>query len=145
EVLPAVFSGHLSDFEFERRHRGGQQRWDVVAFNHSTDPFWSMIRANHRTTEVIFELKNVAELQVRDVLQVGHYLAHPFPRLGVLVTRGPIPRAIERKAQMLWERLRQVVLFLDDEQLIAMADSRARGGAPIEYLKRAYLTVTRSG
>jgi DNA-binding NarL/FixJ family response regulator len=145
ELLPRAFAGELIDFEFQRKHRDGEQIWDGVAFNVSSEPFWSTIRNLHDAGQVIFEMKNVTELKRRDVLQAHHYLIHPVFRFAFLITRVAPPESVMRDARRLWEQDRRVIVFLSDQDLLATLRARAAGNGSDEVVRPAYLALTRNG
>lgn len=144
EILRFLFSRHLSDFAAQSRHHGGDEIWDIVAFNKSNDPFWSTIRQQHSASQVLFELKNVRLLKADSILQLADYLGDPLMHFGVLVTRNPPHTSAVKKARSILDKRRDVILMLNDDDVVEMLRVMANGGDPTESLSRIYLATVRA-
>lgn len=117
---------------------------DVIFYNTRTWDFLQDIHALYGSRQLVFELKNVAQLEREHINQINRYLSDEFGRFGVLITRNRPPRAIERNLVDLWSGQRKCVLVLTDEDLelmVSLFESKQR--IPIEVLKRTYSTFTR--
>ncbi len=143
DALPFLFEGHLTDFAFQCRHHEGEEIWDLVAFNSSSDPFWTAIRQQHETSQVLFELKNVGSLRAMHVLQLVGYLGDPLMHFGVIVTRNAPTKGAIREARRTLKRRRDVILILGDDEILEMLRVKADGGDPTDCLRRIYLALIR--
>lgn len=144
EVLPFLFEGHLTDFEFQRRHHEGEEIWDAVAYNNSNDPFWTSIRQQHEVSQALFELKNVRSLRATHVSQLAGYLGDPLMRFGVIVTRNASTTGATREAHRTLKRHGDVILILGDDEILEMLRVKADGGDPTDCLRRVYLALVRT-
>ena len=85
-VIKIIFAAQLSNVE---HHPNGAavQRRDVVATNLSKGDFWQRLVQDYQVRQVIFEVKNYAELGPDEYRQIASYLVDRYGRLGFVVTR----------------------------------------------------------
>jgi hypothetical protein len=101
--------------------------------------------ALYGSRQLVFELKNVREIEREHVNQLNRYLSDEFGRFGVLITRNPMPKHILKNTIDLWSGQRRCIIALTDadlEMMVTVFESRQR--LPIEVLKRAYVDFTRA-
>ena len=116
---------------------------DLIFYNDGKNAFWRDLRERYEARQPVFELKNVRALKTEHVNQLCRYLDEEFGRFGVLVTRNPPPRAIERNVADLHSSKRVSILCLHDrdiELMLAMLDS---GRDPSDVLKKKFVEFTR--
>jgi hypothetical protein len=141
EILPFLLRDHLSDFEFQRSAREGAERWDGVAYNSSTDAFWTDMRHKHGVGQILFEFKNVARLGPQ-VLQLLGYLTHPLRHFGLVITRNkPTAQATGKARRCLDLSPPKVILILSDDDVLEMLRQKGNGEDATDCLKRAYFDL----
>ncbi len=146
EIVPFLFEGHLDYFDFQWPHHQGEDIWDGVAFIKSNHPFWMMIRQQHGTSQVVFEFKNVEQLEKEHILQVIGYLREPWLHFCVITTRNPPAKDAFRKTyRELTASPSSVILIFDDSEILDMLRVRALGEDPSEGLPKKYMYLTRAG
>lgn len=144
EMLRGLFVGQLSHPARESRTVDGTERRDIIFYNNSSHRFWQMLREEYDATNIIFECKNTTTLDLEHVNQLIGYLDGAIGRFGVLVSRDPPRKNIQRKAVNAFNRSsRIVILFLSDEDLAEMAQLDARSGDPTEVIERKYVELIR--
>jgi hypothetical protein len=117
---------------------------DVIFHNDGKTPFLTDLRDLYGARQVVFELKNVAELGTEHVNQLYRYLDdQDMGRLGVLVARMPPRTPVLRNIVDLHSSKRAAVLCLDDSDLDLMVSLLESGRPPIEALRKKYVEFTR--
>jgi len=102
------------------------------------------LRDQYGARQLVFELKNVAELDTEHVNQLYRYLDdEDMGRLGVLVARNPPKTRVQRNIVDLHSSKRRAVLCLDDSDLDLMVALLDSGRRPIEALRKKYVEFTR--
>jgi hypothetical protein len=118
---------------------------DLIFYNSKSVDFLDEILTKFESRQIVFELKNVAEVEREHVNQLNRYLADHFGRFGVLVTRNPLRRAIFKNTIDLWAGQRKCIVAITDEELSLMVKVYAsKQRLPIEVLKRAYVDFIRA-
>jgi len=141
EVMNFLFSPELIDGQPEIKTFDGTERRDIIFTNDSDEPFWEYVRTAHDGALVMFEVKNTSELDIAAINQTATYMGDRIGRLGIIVTRKPVPEAIQRKIFSVWNDSspqRKVILVLDDENLRALLELRRRDGSPTAWMQRHY-------
>jgi hypothetical protein len=85
-VIEIAFAKELTNIEL---HANGSavQRRDIVATNQGVRGFWKRVRDDYKTRQVVFEVKNFAEIGVEEYRQVNGYLTREYGNLGFIVCR----------------------------------------------------------
>lgn len=89
ELLRLCFHRPLTNVQPKARDLSGKVIRDIVAANHSTIPFWAMLRQKYGATQIIFECKNYKDLGSDDFQQAAYYMNDVIGRVAFLVHRGP--------------------------------------------------------
>jgi hypothetical protein len=87
-LLQLCFFKSLTNFQAKSRDVSGKVIQDIIAANHSSTPFWEMLRQQYGATQVIFECKNYDELSADDFHQASYYMNDIIGRVAYLVHRG---------------------------------------------------------
>jgi len=143
EIIPFVFGAHLQDFQTQVRHGHGGEVWDLAGFNKSSYAIWETFRVVHKSSQVIFEFKNVDSVSPRHVLQLADYVSGSFLNVGLLVSRSKPKTAVLRKLSETRTKLGCVLLWLSDCDIEAMLDVRANSGEPSDILASRYSEMMR--
>lgn len=86
EAVRMAFAGSLRNIEFHP-NKDAPQRRDIVAHNPAADEFWRQVLSDYGTRQVIFEVKNYADLEPDDFRQMSSYLVDAYGRIGFVITR----------------------------------------------------------
>jgi len=144
DMLCRCFAGQLTHPERESKTVDGTERRDIIFLNTASHEFWRMVRQHHAATHIVFECKNTRRLKLEHVNQLAGYLGRPLGNFGVIVSRLPPGRNLQRKAIAAFNHDDKVVLFLSDEDLTEMARLQTQGGDPTEVIERKYVELTRA-
>jgi hypothetical protein len=144
QLLASLLYPQLDFAAGQSRTDSGVLIRDLIFYNNRGVDFLDEIYQKYGCAQIVFELKNVREIEREHVNQLNRYLADNLGRFGVLVTRNPLPKRIERNLIDLWSGQRKCIIALTDDDLQTMVtvfESKQR--LPIEVLKRAYIDFTR--
>ncbi len=144
QLLASLFYPQLDFAEEQSRTDSGTTIRDLVFYNNRTIDFLQDIYNQFDARQLVFELKNVAEIEREHINQLNRYLDGAFGRFGVFVTRRPLPKAMNKQTIDLWSGSRKCIIPLTDADLDLMVnvfDSKQR--LPIEVLKRSFVEFTR--
>jgi hypothetical protein len=144
QILCRCFAGQLTHPERESKTVDGTERRDIAFLNTSSHEFWQMVARQHAATHIVFECKNTETLKPEHVNQLVEYLGRPLGNFGVIVSRMPPGKNLERKAITAFNRNEKVVLFLSDTDLVEMTQLHAQGKDPTEVIERKYVELTRA-
>ena len=122
EMLPSMLYPHLDFADSQVRTDSGTQIRDLVFYNSRSHPVLKEIYDKYGSTQIVFELKNVKEIERDHINQLNRYLNEHFGRFGVFVTRNPLPSAMFKNTVDLWSGQRRCIIALTDEDVKMMAD-----------------------
>jgi hypothetical protein len=144
DVLSSVLYPELDLAGQQERTISGAHIRDVIFHNDGKTPFLTDLRDQYGARQLVFEFKNVAELDSEHVNQLYRYLDdEEMGRLGVLVARNPPKTSVQRNIVDLHSSKRRAVLCLDDSDLDLMVALLDSGRRPIEALRKKYVEFTR--
>lgn len=85
-AVQVIFAAQLTNIT---HHSNGNaiQRRDVVATNHGRSEAWRRILDDYKARQIVFEIKNYAELGPAEYRQMNSYLMNDYGRLGFIITR----------------------------------------------------------
>jgi hypothetical protein len=141
EILNYLFNPELIDGQPEVRTVDGTERRDIIFTNDSDESFWAYLRTAHDSLLIMFEAKNMAELDIAAINQTATYLGDRIGRLGIIVTRNATPESVRRTIFSVWNDSapnRKVLLSLSDEQLCELIDQRCKDGSPTKWMQKHY-------
>lgn len=140
EILNYLFNPDLIDGQPEVRTVDGTERRDIIFTNDSDESFWEYVRHEHSGFILMFETKNMQEVDLAAVNQTATYLGDRVGRLGIIVTRHQTPETIRRKIFSVWNDSspRKVVLTLSDAEMHELLELRCRGGSPTKWMQSHY-------
>jgi hypothetical protein len=145
QLLASLFYPQLDFATEQSRTDSGVLIRDLIFYNNRSFDFLKDIFDTYGSRQLVFELKNVREVERDHVNQLNRYMNDEFGKFGVLVTRNPLPKHIHRNTIDLWSGQRRCIIALTDadlEMMVTVFESRQR--LPIEVLKRAYVDFTRA-
>lgn len=140
EILNLLFTPELIDGEIEVRTLDGTERRDIVFTNDSDQSFWAFIRDHHSSVFVMFETKNVNQINFSHINQVSSYLGDRMGYLGFIVTRNQCELNQLRKIYSIYNdsHPRKIILVISDKDVIQMLDMKDRGENPMQHLQKIY-------
>ena len=145
QLLASLLYPQLDFAAEQSRTDSGALIRDLIFYNNRKIPFLDEIHTDYGSRQLVFELKNVAEISRDHINQLNRYLDSGLGKFGVFVTRNQLTRAMERNLVDLWSGQRRCIIVLTDEDVDLMVnvfDSRQR--EPIEVLQRSYVNFRRS-
>ncbi len=140
EILNFLFNPDLTDGTLEEATAEGTERRDIMFTNDSDEPFWAYVRAEHSGLLLMFETKNIRDLDIAAVNQTATYLGDRLGRLGVIVTREGESEAVRRKLFSVWNDSspRKIILVLADDHLKELLRLRGAGKSPTKWMQQHY-------
>jgi hypothetical protein len=145
QLLASLLYPQLDFAAEQSRTDSGVLIRDLIFYNNRSFDFLKDIYDLYGSRQMVFELKNVREVERDHVNQLNRYLNDELGRFGVFVTRNPLPKKIQKSLIDLWSGQRRCILVLTDadlEMMVTVFESKQR--LPVEVLKRAYIDFTRS-
>ena len=144
EIINYLFEPELTDGEMEVRTIEGTERRDIIYTNESDTSFWQYVRLNYGSPLVMFEIKNVEELEFEHINQAVSYLGARLGMLGLIVTRNSPSENVVRKTYAIYNDTpstpRKTILVLVDADLAVMLRNKDSGQTPTptQYVQRRY-------
>jgi hypothetical protein len=142
-LLASLLYPHLDFASEQSRTESGVLIRDLIFYNGRGVDFLKDIYDKYASRQLVFELKNVKEIEREHVNQLNRYLNDEFGKCGVLVTRNLVPAKIRKNIVDLWSGQRRAIIVLTDadlELMVSVFDTKQR--EPYEVLKRAYIDFT---
>jgi hypothetical protein len=144
QLLASLFYPELDFADEQSRTDSGTTIRDLIFYNNRTVDFLQDVYKQFAARQLVFELKNVAEIEREHINQLNRYLDGAFGRFGVFVTRKPLPKAMNRQTIDLWSGSRKCIITLTDEDLDLMVNVfESKQRLPVEVLKRSFVEFTR--
>lgn len=142
EIINYLFEPALTDGQLEVRTVFGTERRDIIYTNEGDRSFWRYTRETYGSPLVMFEVKNVRELEIDHINQTANYLGARLGMLGFIVTRLTPSQNIVLKTFAIYNDTpsmpRKIIVTLTDTDLIAMIRQRQSGEEPTQYVQRKY-------
>lgn len=144
ELLPSLFYPHLDFAAVQSRTETGAVIRDLIFYNTQDTPFLKDLRDDYETRQIVFEMKNVAEVSRDHIGQLNRYMTDSLGKFGVLVTRHALKKARMQSTIDLWSGQRRCIVTLTDtdlEQMVEVFESKQRD--PLDILKKKYVEYRR--
>lgn len=145
QLMASLLYPHLDFAQDQSRTDSGVLIRDLIFYNNTSTDFLKEIYEDYGTKQIVFELKNVREVNREHIFQLNRYLNDQFGRFGIIITRNRIPKSVFKNTIDLWSGQRRCILILDDTDLKLMTQvfiSKQRN--PIEIIKKKYIEFTRA-
>ena len=95
--------------------------------------------------QLVFELKNVKELNTKHIDQLNRYLNNEFGSFGIIFTRNATPKNVFKNTIDLWSGQRKCILLLDDTDLKLMCQVyEDKQRKPIDVINKKYREFIRA-
>lgn len=145
KLLASLMYPHLDFAQEQSRTESGSLIRDLIFYNNCSYPFLSELYKDYDCKQIVFEMKNVAEVSREHINQLNRYLSGQFGRFGIIVTRNEIKKNIFQNTIDLWSGQRKCILCLTDEDLKLMVEVyESKQRDPLEILKKKYVEFTRA-
>lgn len=143
-LLASLLYPHLDFAQEQSRTESGVSIRDLIFYNNCSETFLKEIYTTYECKQMVFELKNVKELNNDHIDQVNRYLKDTFGRFAVIFTRNQPPKKVMRNLIDLWSGQRKCILVLTDEDLKLMCQVfESKNRTPIEILKKKFIEFNR--
>jgi len=145
QLFPSILYPQLDFAEEQSRTVTGVLIRDLIFYNNRSITFLKDIYDDFNCRQIVFELKNVKEINSDHVDQLNRYLCDQFGNFGVIVTRNSPPKSVFKNTIDLWAGQRKCILILDDEDIKLMCsvfENKQR--LPIEVIKKKYVEFSRA-
>ncbi|HDY84366.1 MAG TPA: ATP-binding protein [Methylophaga sp.] len=121
DAIRLIFAGTLSNIELHSNKNGLQQR-DIIATNVSLVPVWKRLIEDYKCRQVVFEIKNYAQLKSDDYRQMNSYLSNDHGTIGFIICRSDNNNLEKGKelnwAQELYFQHKKIVVKLSEKYLL---------------------------
>ena len=144
QLLSSLLYPHLDFAAEQSRTESGALIRDIIFYNNRSHPFLKEIYDDYACKQLVFEMKNVAEIDRDHINQLNRYLTDDLGKFGVLVTRNQLPSSKERNLIDLWSGQRRCLIALTDpdiEQMVEIFESKQR--IPLDVIKKKYVDFRR--
>lgn len=144
QLLPSLLYPHLDFAAQQSRTDSGATIRDLIFYNNQDTPFLTDLFSEYGSRQLVFEMKNVAEISRDHVNQLNRYMTDALGKFGVLVTRNPLSNARMQSTIDLWSGQRRCIVALTDadlEQMVEVFESRQRD--PLDIIKKKYIEYRR--
>jgi hypothetical protein len=145
ELLATLFYPHLDFAQAQSRTESGRHVRDLIFYNNRSIDFLDEIFSDYGNRQLVFEMKNVANIDRDHINQLNRYLQTGLGQFGVFVTRSELPRTMFSNTIDLWSSQRKCIVSLTDSDIKLMVDVyESKQRTPIEVLKKKYIEFRRS-
>ena len=118
---------------------------DLIFYNNTSLPLLKEIFDKYNSRQLVFELKNVNELNTTHINQLNRYLNNEFGSFGVIFTRNKPPKNVFQNTIDLWSGQRKCIIILDDTDLESMCQVyEDKQRKPIDVINKKYREFIRA-
>jgi len=145
QLLASLFYPDLDFAAEQSRTDSGAVIRDLIFYNNRSIDFLREIYEDYGNRQLVFEMKNVKDIDRNHINQLNRYLDTGLGRFGVFVTRNPLSRAMFRNTIDLWSGQRRCIIALTDEDLSLMVNVfESKQRSPVDVLKKKYIEFRRA-
>ena len=102
QAVSILFAAGLTNIEL-KPNQDATQRRDIVARNQDATPTWKRILHDYSCRQILFEVKNYAEIGPQEYRQMHSYLCRDYGNLGFIITRDD-DEALRNSKELPWVR-----------------------------------------
>jgi hypothetical protein len=144
DLLSSLLYPELDLAKSQVRTISGAHIRDIIFHNDGKTPFMQDLRNLYSARQVVFELKNTASLDSEHVNQLYRYLdGENMGSYGILLSRMPPPRSVQRNIIDLHSSKRAAIICLDDTDMDLMVQMLDSGRRPVDVVRKQYIEFTR--
>lgn len=145
ELFATLLYPHLDFAKLQSRTDSGVLIRDLIFYNNRSIEFWNDIYSTYQCQQIVFEMKNVKEVNRDHINQLNRYMGNEIGNFGIIVTRNELPKKIFKNTIDLWSGQRKCIIALTDEDVKLMVDIyESKQRIPYEVIKRRYLEFKRA-
>ena len=116
----------------------------MIFYNNTSTDFLAEIYQTYDCKQIVFELKNVKDIEREHINQLNRYMSDSFGRFGIIFTRNKPSKQMFQNTVDLWSGQRRCILIMDDSDLELMCScNKNQQRQPIEVIKKKYIEFTR--
>ena len=118
---------------------------DLIFYNNTSHKLLKDLYEKYNSKQLVFELKNVKEVNTTHINQLNRYLNNEFGSFGIIFTRNKPPKNVFKNTISLWSGQRKCILILDDDDLKLMCqvyENKQR--KPIDVINKKYVEFLRT-
>ena len=139
-LLATLLYPHLDFAQEQSRTISGVSIRDLIFYNGYSEIFLKEIFDKYDCRQIVFELKNVKEVNTDHVDQLNRYLSDSFGKFGIIFTRNNVPPNVFKNTVDLWSAHRKCIIFLTDDDLKLMCNVyESKNRTPIEVINKKYI------
>ena len=143
QILASVLYPHLDFAKEQSRTENNVHIRDLIFYNNRSYSILNDLYNQYDCKQIIFELKNVKEVETEHVNQLNRYLTSNFGNFGIIFTRNKPPKRVINNTISLWAGHRKCILILDDEDLKLMCQLyEGKQRNPIDVIRKKYYEFT---
>jgi len=144
QLMASLLYPKLDFADEQSRTDSGVLIRDLIFYNNRSYNFLKDIYDDYGCRQIVFELKNVAEVTRDHIFQLNRYLNDQFGNFGIIITRNRPLKKIFQNTIDLWAGQRRCILILDDEDIKMMCELyESKQRLPIDVVKKKYIEFTR--
>jgi hypothetical protein len=144
-LLAALLYPDLDFAQEQSRTISGVLIRDLIFYNSRSIDFLKDLFNLYDCRQIVFELKNVKELNNEHVDQLNRYLKESFGKFGIIFTRKEPTKKVLKNVADLWSGQRKCIIVLTDDDLKLMCNVyESKNRSPIEVLNKKYIEFMRS-
>lgn len=139
QLMASMLYPELDFAATQSRTMSGVLIRDLIFYNNTDHQFLKDLLEIYGSRQIVFELKNVNEVETDHVDQLNRYMKDDFGKFGILLTRHKPPKKVIQNTIDLWSGQRKCILILTDEDvemMVNLYESNQR--RPIDVLKKKY-------
>jgi len=143
-LLATLLYPHLDFAQEQSRTESGVLIRDLIFYNNNSEDFLKEIYKDYQCRQIVFELKNVFEVNNDHIDQVNRYLKDTFGKFAIIFTRNPPPKKVLKNTIDLWSGQRKCIIILTDEDLKFMCQIyEGKNRNPIDVIKKKFIEFNR--
>jgi len=144
-LLASMLYPELDFAQPQSRTDSGALIRDLIFYNNTSLPLLKEIYDKYNSKQLVFELKNVNELNTTHINQLNRYLNNEFGGFGVIFTRNQPPKNVFHNTIDLWSGQRKCIIILDDTDLESMCQVyEDKQRKPIDVINKKYREFIRA-
>lgn len=143
-LFASLLYPHLDFAQEQSRVDSGAQIRDLIFYNNCSFPLLRELYDKYDSRQIVFEMKNVAEVSREHINQLNRYLSEQFGRFGIIITRNPLKKTIMRNTIDLWSGQRKCIICLTDEDIKLMVDVyENKQRDPLDVISKKFIEFIR--
>ncbi len=144
-LLASMLYPELDFAQTQSRTDSGVLIRDLIFYNNTSSSLLKEVYEKFGSKQLVFELKNVEEVNTTHINQLNRYLNQEFGSFGIIFTRNKPPKNVFQNTIDLWAGQRKCILILDDSDLENMCQVyEDKQRQPLDVINKKYREFTRA-